>query len=290
MKTASDRSIDNQLVDGLRLDTAKHVGKSFWASFTSAAGVFSTGEVFDPDAGFVCDYQNHMPSVLNYPAYYAFNSFLSSTSGNTRSLLNAISNLKYTCKDVSVLGTFSENHDIPRFASQTQDLSLAKNILALTLLWDGIPIIYAGQEQHYAGREDPHNREATWLSGFNTQSELYQLTAKVNQVRSQAVFLDPNFSTYNIHALWNNTNTVVLRKGHAPNQVVSVFTNVGFSAQTMLITVENTGWSAGTEVVDVLSCEGKTIGKNGELHVEIKSGLPLVYIAVGSVGESGICR
>lgn len=93
MKTASDRSIDNQLVDGLRLDTAKHVGKSFWASFTSAAGVFSTGEVFDPDAGFVCDYQNHMPSVLNYPAYYAFNSFLSSTSGNTRSLLNAISNL-----------------------------------------------------------------------------------------------------------------------------------------------------------------------------------------------------
>lgn len=231
-----------------------------------------------------------MPSVLNYPAYYAFNSFLSSTSGNTGRLLNAISNLKYTCKDVSVLGTFSENHDIPRFASQAQDLSLAKNILALTLLWDGIPIVYAGQEQHYAGGEDPHNREATWLSGFNTQSELYQLTAKANQVRNQAVFLHQNYLAYNVHALWNDTNTVVLRKGHAPNQVVSVVTNLGSEAQVKAITVENTGWSAGIDVVDVLTCETKTVGKNGELSVEIVGGLPRAYFAVESVGKSGICK
>jgi alpha-amylase len=135
MKTASDRSIDNQLVDGLRLDTAKHVGKSFWAYFTSAAGVFSTGEVFDPDAGFVCDYQNHMPSVLNYPAYYAFNSFLSSTSGNTRSLLNAISNLKYTCVNVCVSAGQS-GHTMSRVT--IQGITLPWQYDSRSRLWSGV--------------------------------------------------------------------------------------------------------------------------------------------------------
>lgn len=32
-------------VDGLRVDTVKHVRKSFWPGFEAAAGVFCTGEV-----------------------------------------------------------------------------------------------------------------------------------------------------------------------------------------------------------------------------------------------------
>lgn len=32
-------------VDGLRVDTVKHVRKSFWPNFEVAAGVFCTGEV-----------------------------------------------------------------------------------------------------------------------------------------------------------------------------------------------------------------------------------------------------
>jgi alpha-amylase len=34
------------------------------------------------------------------------------------------------CKDVTLLGTFSENHDIPRFASFTSDLSVSKTYLS----------------------------------------------------------------------------------------------------------------------------------------------------------------
>lgn len=56
-------------VDGLRIDTVKHVQKSFWPGYNDAAGVYSVGEVFDGDPAYTCDYQNYMDGVLNYPMY-----------------------------------------------------------------------------------------------------------------------------------------------------------------------------------------------------------------------------
>jgi alpha-amylase len=44
------------------------------------------------------------------------------------------------CRNVFALGTFSENHDLPRFASFTQDLALAGNMLAFDIMMDGIPV------------------------------------------------------------------------------------------------------------------------------------------------------
>ena len=44
-------------------------------------------------------------------------------------------------------------------------MSLAKNVLAFIIFTDGIPIVYAGQEQHFNGGIDPANREATWTAG-----------------------------------------------------------------------------------------------------------------------------
>lgn len=55
------------LVDGLRIDTAKHMGKSFLSSFTDAAGVFTTGEVYHADLTYTCPYQAHVNGLLNYP-------------------------------------------------------------------------------------------------------------------------------------------------------------------------------------------------------------------------------
>ena len=55
------------LVDGLRVDTAKHVDTSFWAGFESAAGVFMMGEFSDKDPSLVCPGQEYMDGVLNYP-------------------------------------------------------------------------------------------------------------------------------------------------------------------------------------------------------------------------------
>ena len=85
--------------------------------------------------------------------------------------------------------------------SYTSDYALAKNAIAFVILSDGIPIIYAGQEQHYSGGNDPYNREATWLSGYNRQSELYQFVANMNQIRNRAIYVDSGYLTYKVGQL-----------------------------------------------------------------------------------------
>ena len=77
-------------------------------------------------------------------------------------------------------------------------MALAKNVAAFTIMADGIPIIYAGQEQHYKGGSDPYNREAVWLSGYNTDSELYKLIAKANAIRSHAIYHNDKYLSYKV--------------------------------------------------------------------------------------------
>ena len=40
--------VSNYSIDGLRLDTVKHVGKAFWPDFVKSAGVYTLGEVIIP--------------------------------------------------------------------------------------------------------------------------------------------------------------------------------------------------------------------------------------------------
>ena len=41
--------VETYSIDGLRLDTVKHIRKSFWPQFCKSAGVFAIGEVLDGD-------------------------------------------------------------------------------------------------------------------------------------------------------------------------------------------------------------------------------------------------
>ena len=77
----------------------------------------------------------------------------------------------------------------------TKDKALGKNAAAFSIMADGIPIVYAGQEQQYSGAKDPENREALWLSGYNTKSELYTLISKANGIRNHAIKHNKNYVT-----------------------------------------------------------------------------------------------
>lgn len=55
------------IVDGLRVDAAKHVQSEFWPAFEQAAGVYAAGEVYDGDAEELCPFQNVLSGVSNYP-------------------------------------------------------------------------------------------------------------------------------------------------------------------------------------------------------------------------------
>lgn len=263
-------------VDGLRVDTVKHVEQDFWPGFNDAAGVYCVGEVFDGDQSYVCSFQNVMDGLLNYPLYYPLMGAFSSTSGNVGNLVNEVNEIKSQCKDSTLLGTFLENHDNPRFASLTSDMSLAMNAIAFTILADGIPIIYAGQEQHYSGGNDPANREAIWLSGYSKSSTLYNFIASVNQIRNQAIFKSDDYLTYNAYPIYSDGSTIAMRKGFDGNQIIGVFSNLGANGSSYTLTLGNSGYGAGEIVVEILSCSQVTADGGGNIAVAMGGGAPKV--------------
>lgn len=206
-------------------------------------------------------------------------------------LANGLNTMKSDCADTTLLGSFSENHDVARFASLTSDLSQAKNVIAFTILQDGTPIIYAGQEQRYSGSGVPYNREAVWLSGYNTGSDLYTWTGKLNQIRNQAIYKDPTYLTYYAYATYSDTTTVVLRKGYTGYQIISVFSNKGSSggSYTLTLTSAQTGFTANEALIEVMGCTAYTTDSSGNLAVAMANGLPRVFYATAQLTGSGIC-
>lgn len=134
-----------------------------------------------------------------------------------------INTVASSCADSTLLGNFIENHDNPRLPrcetprshgytiltcsdySYTSDFAQAKNVISFLFFSDGIPIVYAGQEQHYSGGHDPANREAVWLSGYSTTADLYQHIATTNKIRKLAIAADPSYITIKVRLVGAQT-------------------------------------------------------------------------------------
>ena len=263
-------------IDGLRVDTVKHVEQPFWPGFNEAAGVYAVGEVADGNVDYVCPYQNYIDGVLGYPNYYQATEFYSNPLANSTNFVNEVQYMNQACKDTTLLGSFSENHDQPRFASVTSDIVLAKNIVTFTILADGIPIIYQGQEQHYSGGADPFDREAVWLSGYNTNAQLYQHVKSMNAIRQLAIAKSNDYLTWHSQVVYSDAHNVAFRKGDSSYMILMVTNNLGSSAGNYTVNMANVGFPAGLTVVDVLSCTKVVAGSDGSLTASFKGGEPMV--------------
>ena len=295
-QTWINQLMSNYSIDGLRLDTVLQVDQAFWQPFSQAAGgPYMVGEVYDEDISTVCNYQNYIPGVLNYPTYFPLTAAFQSSAGNMSTLVSTVNTLKSTCQDPSLLGSFSENADVPRFAQLNSDLASAQNILTFTLLADGIPILYQGQEQHYAsegGIGDPFNREALWFSQYNQDAPLYQLTKSLLQLRKWAISLDKGYLGYNSWPIYSDANTVVMRKGYAGKQVIAVLTNVGSQGRTYTVNLGSyyTAATAGQQWIDVLGCGMMTADSKGDVNVTLTGGVPRVFFPKTGLKSSAICK
>ena len=259
-------------IDGLRIDTVKHVQKSFWSGFNKAAGIFCLGEVLNGDPSYTCPYQDVLDGVLNYPLYFALINGFSSSTGDLTQLSSTINAIKSKCKDSTLLGTFSENHDQPRFPSMSTDISLDKNVIAFTIMSDGIPIIYEGQEQKYSGGNDPNNREAIWLSAYSSKASLYSFIGSVNQIRNQEIYKSPDYLTSKASPIYADRNNLAMRKG----KLVSVFSNSGLNSPNYTLTLSDTGYAVNQSVVEITTCSNVTIDATGNLTVDMMRGEPRV--------------
>jgi alpha-amylase len=95
-----------------------------------------------------------------------------------------------------VLVNFLDNHDLPRFMFEKTDPAILTVGLMFLMTWDGIPCLYYGTEQLFAGGVDPKNREDMWLGNpargyapFATDHETFQLVRGLIAMRGQHVAL-----------------------------------------------------------------------------------------------------
>ncbi|KAL8948104.1 MAG: hypothetical protein Q9222_005683 [Ikaeria aurantiellina] len=269
-------------VDGLRIDTVKHVQKSFWPGFNSAAGVYCLGEVFDGDVNYTCPYQDQMDGLLDYPTYYAAINTFRHPNGSMSTLSSTLTAVQNSCRDSTLLGMFSENHDVARFRSLSNDMSLNMNMITFSILGGGIPIVYQGQEQGFSGSDDPANREALWTSGFSTKTSLYTLIASVNQIRNYEIFVYPQYLTSSTSVIYSDDHNIALRKG----QIIGLYSNMG-SASSYSLTLTGVGESK--PFMEILACKNSTADAKGNLRVSIQQGLPQVFYPIDALNKSGIC-
>ena len=179
-------------IDGLRIDTMKHVPDSYWRQFFAAGGagdaskVWSVGEVFNGDPSVLAHYMNDLgsPSVFDFALYFAVKDQLSSAGGDLGRVADVFAR-DGVYQDPTRLTTFVDNHDVRRFVSEVEGrggtaAQAAERLdLALSLLYTsrGTPSVYQGTEIAQIGLGDPYtyptgqgNREDMNFSALGTST------------------------------------------------------------------------------------------------------------------------
>ncbi|KAK5113287.1 hypothetical protein LTR85_010904 [Meristemomyces frigidus] len=282
--------VSNYSIDGLRIDTSINVDPGFFVDFVETAGIFATGEVMLGDDSVACQWSDTIGSILNYPIYYPLTRAFQSSDGSINDLVETIDSVKANCPNSTSFGSFSENHDVARFASLTDDLALAKNIVTYTILADGIPIIYQGQEQRMYGSVGPYyNRAPLWQAGYNTSAPLYQHIATLNQFRQHAISMDSDYTDYMAEVIYQDLHSLALRKGFNGSQVITLLNNNGQDADYFVLPISGHGFSAGTQLIEILTCTNLTVDANGYLNVPMFAGTPKVLYPADLLQNASLC-
>ncbi|AUS10426.1 alpha amylase [Laceyella sacchari] len=220
-------------VDGLRVDTVKHVPKWFWREFDGAANTFTLGEVFHGDPAYVGDYTNYLDAVLDFPMYYT----IKNVFGQDQSMRQIADRYAqdYRYKNPMTNGLFIDNHDVPRFLNEASGKPGAswdkwpqlKAALGFMFTTRGIPILYQGTEQGFSGGADPYNREDMV---FNDKHELYGYIAKLNYIRNTHVALRKGTQAEK----WVDDTFYAFQRSHNGDEVV-VMINNSWNSQTRTV-------------------------------------------------------
>ncbi|OLL23553.1 Alpha-amylase A type-1/2 [Neolecta irregularis DAH-3] len=277
--------VKNYSIDGLRIDTVKHVRQSFWPKFVQSSGVFAIGEVLADTTNYTCAYQNYMPSVFNYALYYRLQRAFLSPAGSISDLATMLKNNTRDCKDTLLLGNFIENADQPRYPANTSDPSQIANAFTYTLFADGIPFFYYGQEQNFTGASDPSNREPLWTSNYSTTSPSYIEIAKLNSFRNHIIAQSYDFVTSHMSLIYQDNNTLALFK----DSLLFILTNLGQHGPQYTLALSKSGFPSGTQITEVDGCTQLTAGTNGALDVKMETGRPRILYPTNLLNGSGLC-
>ncbi|KAG8844231.1 hypothetical protein FRB96_003235 [Tulasnella sp. 330] len=277
-------------VDGIRLDTVKHIHQSFYPGFLSGiGGLYSLGEVLDGFANYTGPYTNYVDAVFNYPQYYVLTSTFANPQGSMANLVQSFKDTQTYFKGGAMsTGAFSENQDNPRLPNFIADPTQIQNIIAWTYAGDGIPITYYGQEAGYTGGNDPDNREALWFTSYSNQVVNYKFITYLNMARRMAMKANTAFTTTNATIVGSSDSVIAMSKF----PLLTVLTNAGNSSGVTHFTIPSgSGHKNGETLVDILStgCDTTVVANDGSLLVNFTAGQPKVYLPTTALNSTGPC-
>ncbi|KAI0301148.1 glycoside hydrolase family 13 protein [Multifurca ochricompacta] len=271
-------------VDGLRIDTVKHIRRDFWPDFANAAGVYTLGEVLINDTSYAAQYTEVVDAILDYPSYFQLANAFLNTEGRFSSLAHVMTSSQQSYKHgLFRTASFVENHDQPRLASLTKDQSLIRNAMTFPFVHDGIPIVYYGQEQGYQGGADPYNREALWFTAYQQDKPLVQHIKIMNAARKEAIEFSPSFLTTPMKLLAVEDHSMAVSKP----PMLALFTNIGSENSRGVTWHVDAVFPPNELLVDVLTCSKVVADQQGGVTVPCAYGMPQVLMPAASLRQGG---
>jgi len=219
--------------DGFRIDTVKHVEHEFWQEFSqgvrkrlAASGKHNFlmfGEAFDGNDELLGSYTvpGELDSVFYFSQHFQVFDDIFKNAHNPPSQhgTKQIEGLwrdreKYYAKvpqengigiaPTKALVNFLDNHDVSRFLFDAKgDKDALRNALTFLMAEQGIPCLYYGTEQDFAGGNDPANREVLWKTGFDTTGDTFRHFSKLARLRQGYLALRRGDTTVR----WSTTHT-----------------------------------------------------------------------------------
>jgi len=238
--------IDNYALDGFRIDTAQHVNPEFWQRFVPAmraraaakgiANFHIFGEVFTPDFD-PARLARHtridgLPAVLDFGFAIALRQTVAGSMGTERLAELFADDALYEggAAGARQLPTFISNHDAGRFGyfvrkarPQATDGEVLRRVTlgyAMLMTLRGVPVIYYGDEQGFAGAGgDQDAREDMFASETAAYRAERLIGTKGNAAQSHFGADHPLYKAISTLAILRRAN-VALREG---DQVVRAY-------------------------------------------------------------------
>ncbi|MCX7709372.1 MAG: alpha-amylase family glycosyl hydrolase [Clostridia bacterium] len=248
-------------IDGYRLDTVRHVPKDFWAEFSREIkkeypDFFLLGEVFDGRLDYVAGYQKTgIDGLVDFPMHFAINDVFAGSQPAGR--IAEIIHNSGAYPNKHLMGTFIDNHDVPRFTSQASDMKeeRLKQALAFIMTYTGIPVVYYGTEIAMEGSADPDNRrDMNW----DAQSPIRDYLKKLVEVRKSSKALMYG----EINVIKSADDSLCFSRTYEDETVITVF-NLSGNRTEIEFGVKKSKENANTVLQDLVVSE----------NVEIKNDL-----------------
>jgi glycosidase len=293
--------IETARFDGFRIDTLKHVEHDFWRDFcprirqrAQALGkhnFFMFGEAFDGHDELLGSYtgDDQVDSVFYFSQkYQVFEGVF--IHGNPTQVIEDLYNQRQvnypdtpnpggpvdeTGAGISprnLLVNFIDNHDVARFRFLKPDTQAHHNALFYLLTQDGIPCLYYGTEQRFAGGNDPANREDLWDSDYDTQNGTFRFIKTLISLRKRhAPLRRGDFTPRCVSTEWADSG--------APGAGLFAFER-SYQGETVLVVLN----SSSTHAAATDACAGGTT-----LTTSFPQGTTLVnvFCMEGTAGDHG---